>query len=246
MMMDAELAKEEERAAKLLEIENLTQEQRTAIQEAHERRRSEIMQKYDVFRRTMVEESTAALTAALNQFESSTKNALKETLFGDGGWGEWRKKMKEMLQQLVVDLMWATAKALALKAVTGSISGTGGAEGSLVSAVVNRMFARGNVPTLARGRVPILAGGNIPSGHELVWMDYRREAVINAQSTRKYNDLLRSINNNPNGGAGGGVTQHISFSGNVMNQEFIDRVVIPKLKDAARREGTDLFRRQGL
>jgi len=248
-LQQAELAREEEHYQKLISIASISAEQRLAIEEAHQKKVTDIHNKYNIMRATLQAEWTSAVDRALGSFESSTKKALSDTILGKGGWKDWQKNLKQILADLVVDILWAIAKAKILQALTvGTAIGSGGAAGGFTAGLVSGFLEKGNVPMFAKGNIPMFSGGNIPRGHELVLMDYKREAVINAESTRRYSDILSQINSNPQGGAlqSGGVTINASFSGNVMTRDFIERDVVKVLDDIARQNGTELFKRQGI
>jgi hypothetical protein len=199
-MREAELEKEYTQFRELLSMEGLTLQQREQIHEAHQQRINDIENKYNTFRVELIEGWSSAAESALGNFESATKSALTETLLGENGWAQWQKSLKKILAAFVVDIMWAVGKALLLQGIMMAINpggAAGKAGGGFISGALGKFLEKGHVPILAKGSVPVLAGGNIPSDHELVWMDYKREAVINAQSTRANQELLNWINQNP-------------------------------------------------
>lgn len=199
-MREAELIKEYESFRSILAMDGLTLQQREAIHQAHQQRILEIENKYSVLRTELIEGFSGAINDAMSTFETSTKEALRETLTGENSWDAWQKSLKKILQAFVVDVMWAVGKALLLQGIMATISpgaaaGKGG--GGIVTGVLSKVLAKGNVPMFARGNIPAFPTGNVPSGHELAWLDIKREAVINAQSTHANRELLKWINDNP-------------------------------------------------
>ena len=240
----ADLEAEKKRYAALMELHKGNQERRTAITEANERRRNEIEREHDVFRKTAFEGWVKGFENAYSSFESATKSALKETLLGKGGWKAWRQSMKEILAQLVVDLGYAIAKALLLRAVTAGVSGGAGG-GGLAAVIAGSIFEKGRVPSFQKGRIPMLASG-IPSDHFPAFIG-AREAVINAESTKANYQMLKAMNANPGKQMQTpSMNQTINVSGNVLTRDFVERDVVRTLQDVARRNGTDLFKRQGV
>ena len=193
----------EEEYQKLLRLVGDNEERRLALTAAYTRRREEIEIQHNVFLRTLQNEWSNAFSTAYSAFESVTKNTLKEVMFGKGGWKEWRTAMKDILQQLVVDLMYAIAKALLLKAIMAGIGMSGGGGGFLTGAVFGKMFEKGRMPEYSSGRIPVLASGSVPSDHFPAFIG-TQEAVINAASTRSNYELLAAMNSNPGAAIGGG------------------------------------------
>ncbi|HUX58122.1 MAG TPA: phage tail length tape measure family protein [Bacteroidales bacterium] len=195
---------------------------------------------YQQLRKAADEAATAignSFTSAFSNIDQANRQLTYDLIWGEGGWKNWQKQMSEILKQFVADIIYATIKLIALRAVMTAVGfstvGGGGA------------FAGGFTAGLLgfkRGYVPVLQGGQVPSGHVPAYID-PSEAVINKQSTRSYNNLLRAINENPGGGAGN--TINISFNGNVMNDEYVDGYVIPKLQQVAKSMGATVFTRKG-
>ncbi len=175
-----------------------------ALGDAHYLRMEAIELKYDAFRKSLSEGWVSGFKNAYNSFEDATKSALKETLTGENGWDAWQKSMKAILQQLVVDLMYAIAKALLLKAITAEIGGPTGIGGGFVGGVIKgAFFEKGYIPEFSKGRIPVLQSGLMPADHFPAYIG-TREAVINAESTRANLPLLAAMNANPGAAVGGG------------------------------------------
>jgi hypothetical protein len=98
------------------------------------------------------------------------------------------------------------------------------------------------LPSYQRGRLPSFADGYYPANHfpAMIGAD---EAVINGRSTAANAAVLKYMNDNPGQRVGGGMTVHQTnnFSGNVMNEDFVNNQVIPNLERQARYQGKQLF-----
>jgi hypothetical protein len=179
------------------------------------RQEEELAIKHNIALRTIQEDWLNGFKSAYSSFESATKDALQETLTGENGWDAWQKSMKKILQQLVVDLGYAVAKALLLQAVSASIGGPTGVGGGFIGGMIKKaFFEKGYMPSYAKGHIPVLASGSMPSDHFPAYIG-TREAVINAESTRANYGLLAAMNANPGASLGGGGDMNITVNAEV-------------------------------
>ncbi len=199
--------------------------------------------KHNVFLKSLQEDWLKGFTGAYGKFESATKAALLETLSGENGWDAWQKAMKVILQQLVVDLMYAIAKALLLKAVTAAIGGPIGAGGGFIGGLIKgAFFEKGYIPSYANGRIPVLANGMMPADHFPAYIG-TREAVINARSTAANAGLLKWINDNPGQQAQAqSVITHTVLN---LDGKTLTEVVDRHQAGNARARGTTTYQRRG-
>jgi hypothetical protein len=241
---DAELLKAEVQRNELMRVYSQNNEKRIEIEKAYDQKRRQIEVEHNTFTKNLLTDSTSAFNKAYSSFESATKKALKEAMFGKGGWSEWRKAMKNILEDFVIDVMWAVAKALILKAVVGST--TGGIGGGGLGAVLGGLFQTGYLPSYAGGKLPVLATGSIPSDHFPAYIG-TREAVITAESTRANYPMIKWMYDNPGQqvpSQGNTINQVNNFTGNVLSKDFIDNNVVKRLKELSRYEGKDFTPRQ--
>jgi len=179
------------------------------LEEGRIRQEEDLAVKHNVFMKSLQEDWQKSFTGAYGKFESATKDALMETITGENGWDAWQKTMKSILKQLVVDLMYAIAKAMLLKAVTAAIGGPTGIGGGFVGGLIKgAFFEKGYIPEFSKGRIPVLANGMMPSDHFPAYIG-TREAVINAESTRANLPLLAAMNANPGASMGGDVNVNV-------------------------------------
>lgn len=177
-----------------------------------------LMIQHNIALRNIQEDWLNGFKAAYSSFESATKDALQETLTGENGWDAWQKSMKKILQQLVVDLGYAIAKAMLLQTVSAAIGGpTGVGDGFIGGMIKKAFFKDGYIPSFANGRIPVLANGMMPADHFPAYIG-TREAVINAESTRANLPLLAAMNANPGQPVGGdiNVTVNAEVDGEVL------------------------------
>lgn len=190
------------------------------LEAARFRQEEELAIKHNIMLRTIQEDWLKGFQSAYSSFESATKAALQETLTGENGWDAWQKSMKKILQQLVVDLGYAIAKAMLLQTVSAAIGGpTGVGDGFIGGMIKKAFFKDGYIPSFAKGRIPVLANGMMPADHFPAYIG-TREAVINAESTRANLPLLAAMNANPGASMGGGgdinVTVNAEVDGEVL------------------------------
>jgi len=127
-------------------------------------------------------------------------------LFGKFSWSQWYNALKEMLKNLIADLVYALLKAIAIQGIMTAIGAPGG------GGLITKLFEKGTVPSFAKGRIPAYPAGRVPDDHFLAHIG-RNEAVINKESTNANRSLLKTMNDNPGvsvGGGGNSVTLNIS------------------------------------
>ena len=170
-----------------------------------------------------------AFVGSFRSIDEANRQLTYDLIWGEGGWKSWHKQMAEILKNFVADVTYTTAKLIALKAAMTAIGfATLGPAGGGAAGLLG----------FKRGYVPVLQGGHVPTGHVPAYID-PQEAIINRRSTQTYNNLLRAINENPQGGAGNAI--NISFSGNIMDKEYVDGYVIPRLQEVAKNMGATVF-----
>ncbi len=228
---------------RLSELFRGNQEMLDKIQEAMAARSEELARKHNVFMNSLQQGFSQSIQTAMGSFESATKDALKRTLTGEGGWQAWKDAMHEILMQLVADLMYAVAKALLLKAITTAIGGPSVMGSSFLGGVIKgAFFEKGYIPAYSRGRIPVLQSGLMPADHFPAYIG-TREAVINAQSTAANAGLLKWINDNP----GQQVQAQSVITHTVLNLDgkTLTEVVDRHQAGNARARGTTTYQRRG-
>lgn len=230
----AEVARLQEEARDMVMTMKTTMEQRAQIHEAYLRRQADAEIKHTMFLKTLQEEWVSAIKKAMGAFETATKSALKESLFGKGGWAEWKKAISDMLQNLVVDILYAIAKALVLQAIFSAMGGPAGMSGGFFGGIIRGLFEKGRVPSFSTGRVPVLQSG-VPSDHFLAYIG-TQEAVVNKQSTLANLSLLKWMNDNPGRSAGEeSMVVHTTLN---LDGKTIAEVTDVHRKNTAQRMGT--------
>jgi len=231
---EAELAAEIEKHERLLETYNLNNEQIEMINQAHTDRMKEIENKYNVWRMKTVELYRDTYTNAMSSMDTATKQFVFDSIWGKQGLNVWWKNVKQILKEFVADVVWATIKVLALKAALSALGG-GGAP---------FLLERGYVPPFfEKGRVPVLQSGDIPSDHFPAYIG-TREAVINAESTRANEDLLRAMNQFPGVSfTGGGNESTVVHTSIMLDGREVANVVDEHRNEKARRMGASNYGR---
>lgn len=169
------------------------QEQLIQLQTVYNERKENIEQRYSEGIRFLHDTIGVSSKKALATFDTATREALHNSLWGKGGWKEWGKAVKEMLKQLITDLIYAVTKALILKAIVGSMGGGGGLLGMIFRAGKVPVYERGHVPVYEKGHIPVFSSGFIPHDHYPAFIGHS-EAVMNAGATRQNADILREMN----------------------------------------------------
>jgi hypothetical protein len=206
MNREADLAKIDEYYIEVNKKHKLSYEQQLMLHNDMDRKRKEVDNRYSVFYQSMMNGIKSSFNSAFSAFETANKAAIKSALFeGKFSWDKWKSAVKDMVQNLIVDITYAITKAMILKGLMAA-SGSGGLLTSLI-------LEKGRVPSFSKGNIPAYPQGNVPDDHFLAYIG-RQEAVINKESTNANRSLLKTMNDNPGmevGGIGGNsITLNIS------------------------------------
>lgn len=136
------------------------------------------------------------IAGAFNNLETATKQSIYEMMWGKNGWEKFQQAFKNVVKQLVADIVYLTIKMAALQAVMSTTGlGTFGAGGGIVGKVLGKIFERGYIPAYPKGRIPAYPSGYIPQDHFLAYIG-TKEAVIRKEATQANRDILAWMNAN--------------------------------------------------
>lgn len=135
------------------------------------------------------------LSTAFTNLDNASRDAVYEMLWGKNGWNNFLKNFKEIVKQLVAEIVYLTVKAMALQAVLSAIGIFGFGGGGVGARVLSKIFERGYIPSYARGRIPAFPTGYIPNDHFLAYIG-TKEAVIRKDATQANRDILAWMNTN--------------------------------------------------
>lgn len=135
------------------------------------------------------------LVSTFNNLEAATKQSLYEMLWGKNGWDKFQQAFKNIIKQLVADVIYLTAKVVALQAIMSTV-GVGGFGGTgIAGKLLSKIFERGYIPSYAKGKIPAFPSGYIPQDHFLAFIG-TKEAVMRKEATQANRDLLAWMNAN--------------------------------------------------
>ena len=136
------------------------------------------------------------LSTAFTNLDNASRDAVYEMLWGKNGWEKFQQAFKNVVKQLVADIVYLTIKMAALQAVMSTTGlGTFGAGGGIVGKVLGKIFERGYIPAYPKGRIPAYPSGYIPQDHFLAYIG-TKEAVIRKEATQANRDILTWMNAN--------------------------------------------------
>lgn len=136
------------------------------------------------------------IAGAFNNLETATKQSLYEMMWGKNGWDKFQQAFKNIIKQMVADIVYLTIKMAALQAIMSATGlGTFGAGGGFVGKVLGKIFERGYIPAYPKGRIPAYPSGYIPQDHFLAYIG-TKEAVIRKEATQANRDILAWMNAN--------------------------------------------------
>lgn len=203
------LAREQERYQQMVSSYQLSEEQKTALLQAYNRHREQIMLQHNAIVQGIAGGLNRSFETAFSAIDQANTQLIYNMMWGKGGWNEFKKAAGEIMKQLIADIIYAIARAIILQSI---LSATGLGGGGLLTGAVGKLFQKGGVP--ARNgenvRIPVFAGGYVPSDHMLSFIS-PNESVINARSTAANAALLKWINSNPGQQApmGGDITVRV-------------------------------------
>ncbi|HUX79503.1 MAG TPA: hypothetical protein VMW10_07175 [Alphaproteobacteria bacterium] len=156
------------------------------------------------------------------------------------------EQAKTMKQIALVSAIQNTAQAVTKAyAQTGFFGGpAAGAIMAALGAIQIALIADQPLPEHSKGKVPVFQQGHVPPDHYPALIG-SREAVINAESTRANEALLRSINENPGVPFGGSESTIIHTHINMDGKE-VASLIDEHRNDIARRQGAQNYGRDSL
>ena len=135
------------------------------------------------------------LSTAFTNLDNASRDAVYEMLWGKNGWNNFLKNFKEIVKQLVAEIVYLTVKAMALQAVLSAVGIFGFGGGGVGARVLSKIFERGYIPSYARGKIPAFPTGYVPNDHFLAYIG-TKEAVIRKEATQANRDILAWMNAN--------------------------------------------------
>lgn len=79
------------------------------------------------------------IAGAFNNLETATKQSIYEMMWGTNGWSKFQQAFKNVVKQLIADIVYLTIKMAALQAVMSTTGlGTFGAGGGIVGKVLGK------------------------------------------------------------------------------------------------------------
>ncbi len=135
------------------------------------------------------------LSTAFTNLDNASRDAVYEMLWGKNGWSNFLKNFKEIVKQLVAEIVYLTVKAMALQAVLSAVGIFGFGGGGVGARVLSKIFERGYIPSYARGKIPAFPTGYVPNDHFLAYIG-TKEAVVRKEATQANRDILAWMNAN--------------------------------------------------
>ena len=135
------------------------------------------------------------LSTAFTNLDNASRDAVYEMLWGKNGWSNFLKNFKEIVKQLVAEIVYLTVKAMALQAVLSAVGIFGFGGGGVGARVLSKIFERGYIPNYAQGRIPAYPEGYLPNDHFLAYIG-TKEAVVRKEATHANRDILAWMNAN--------------------------------------------------
>ena len=135
------------------------------------------------------------LSTAFTNLDNASRDAVYEMLWGENGWSNFLKNFKEIVKQLVAEIVYLTVKAMALQAVLSAVGIFGFGGGGVGARVLSKIFERGYIPSYARGKIPAFPTGYVPNDHFLAYIG-TKEAVMRKEATQSNRDILAWMNAN--------------------------------------------------
>jgi len=135
------------------------------------------------------------LSTAFTNLDNASRDAVYEMLWGKNGWNNFLKNFKEIVKQLVAEIVYLTVKAMALQAVLSAVGIFGFGGGGVGARVLSKIFERGYIPSYARGKIPAFPTGYVPNDHFLAYIG-TKEAVVRKEATQANRDILAWMNAN--------------------------------------------------
>ena len=135
------------------------------------------------------------LSTAFTNLDNASRDSVYEMLWGENGWSNFLKNFKEIVKQLVAEIVYLTVKAMALQAVLSAVGIFGFGGGGVGARVLSKIFERGYIPSYARGKIPAFPTGYVPNDHFLAYIG-TKEAVMRKEATQSNRDILAWMNAN--------------------------------------------------
>ncbi len=245
-----ELAKLQEQQEQLLKTNIPAMQNQLMVEEAYQKQRLKIIKKYDNQVSTEMKNTAIEIANSFDQALTGTvKNALSETLQGKNGFKDFGRQVGKIFADLIADLIVMMIRAAALRAIMAGMSGgeseAGTGAASLGGILKLALFEKGRLPVLEGGRMPVLQSGYVPADHFAAYIG-TKEAVLDAETTRANYPIIQAMFANKGQSiAAGNTTQIFNVSGNLLSRDYVERDLLTQLKDIARREGGQLFYKEG-